>query len=215
MTSRSLVLAAAWLAAAPLTRAEGFALQARAGTTGLGAELTVRLTDSLNLRLGAAGFGYNYDRTVSGIAYDAQLDLKSGTAALDWHPGGSAFRLSGGLILHGNELTGVAAPSGRVTIGDSSYDASQVGTLTALADYERKLAPYATIGAGNGARGGRVFVSFELGVAFLGTPRVGLTASRSTAGLAQDLEREAREIQDDVGWLKVYPLVGLGVGLRF
>lgn len=199
----------------PQALAEGYALAARAGTTGLGAELTVGLSESFNLRLGASGFGYNYDRTVSGIDYDAELSLKSGTAALDWHPGGSAFRLSGGVLLHGNKLTGLAEPRGNVTIGDHTYNGAAVGTLTAVADYDRNIAPFATIGAGNGARGGRVFVSFEAGVAFCGTPKVTLTASRTTPALQQDLDREAQEIQDDVGWLKVYPMVGLGIGLRF
>lgn len=196
-------------------QAEGYALAARASTTGLGAELTVRLSDSFNLRLGAGGFGYNYAGTVSSIDYDLSLRLKSGTAALDWHPGGSAFRLSGGMLLHGNKLTGRAEPRGSVSIGDHTYDASQVGILSAVADYDRKLAPYATIGVGNGARGGRVFVSFEVGVALCGTPKVSLSSSRSTAGLPADLQIEVQDVQDDLGWLKVYPIVGLGIGLRF
>lgn len=199
----------------PHLSAEGYALAARAGTTGLGAELTVGLSESFNLRLGASGFGYNRDRTVSGIDYDAELSLAAGTAAIDWHPGGAAFRLSGGVMLHGNKLTGVAAPRGNVTIGDRTYNGAEVGTLTALADYDRKIAPFATIGAGNGARGGRFFVSFEVGVALCGTPKIALTSSRATAGLQQDLDLEAQEIQDDLGWLKVYPMVGLGIGLRF
>ena len=212
MTTRSIVLAVLASALAPQSWAEGYALAARAGTTGLGAELTVRLSDSFNLRLGAGGFGYDYDRSLSGIDYDLQLDLKAGTAAVDWHPGGAAFRLSGGVMLHGNELTGLATLKESATIGDHSYEPDQVGSLTAVADYDRKLAPFVTIRAGNGARGGRVFVSFELGVAFC---KIGLSSTRSSPGLPQDLEIEAQQIRDDVGWLKLYPIVGVGLGLRF
>jgi len=215
MRSRFVMLAAVLAALAPQLQAEGYALAARASSTGLGAELTVRLSDSFNLRLGAGGFGYNYSRSVSSIDYDLSLSLKSGTAALDWHPGGSAFRLSGGVLLHGNKLTGRAEPRGLVSIGNHTYEASQGGIITAAAEYDRKLAPYATIGAGNGARGGRVFVSFDVGVALCGTPKVSVSSSRSTAGLPADLQLEVQDVQDELGWLKVYPIVGLGIGLRF
>jgi hypothetical protein len=202
--------------AAPLSsQAEGFALGLRAGSTGIGAELTARLSDSFNVRVGGSGYSYNRSREVSDIAYDGTLHLSSGSAALDWHPGGSAFRLSAGLMLHGNKLSGVAVPTGTITIGNQTYTPSQIGTLTATADYDRHLAPFATIGAGNGARGGRVFVSFEAGVALSGTPKIALVASRSTADLDSNLQIEAQQVQDDLNWLKLYPIVSLGIGIRF
>lgn len=195
--------------------AEGVGLAFKAGSTGLGAELTVGLNQSLNLRLAAQGFGYQDERTVSGIDYDADLSLVSGSAALDWHPGGGIFRLSGGLLLQGNKVEGLAVPRGTVTIGDTTYPASSVGTITAQGDFPRSVAPFATLGFGNGARGGRLFFSFEVGAAFSGSPVVTVSASRSTPGLQADLEAEAAEIEDDVSWLKTYPIMGLSIGIRF
>ena len=215
MRQRLAALIVIWAAGATSSQAEGFALAAKAGTTGIGAELTVRVSESFNVRVGAAGYGYGYSHAVSDIAYDLKLHLASGSAALDWHPGGSAFRLSGGLLLHGNKLTGVATPTSSIEIGDHRYTPSQIGVLTATADYERHLAPFATIGAGNGARGGRVFFSFEAGVVFSGTPKITVAASRSTAGIESDLQIEAQQVQDDLTWLKVYPVVAFGIGIRF
>lgn len=195
--------------------AEGFGLAFKAGSTGLGAELTVGLADSLNLRLGAGGLGYNYARSISGIDYDAHLSLSSGSAALDWHPSGGAFRLSGGLLIQGNKATGLAVPRGVVTIGDSTYPANAVGDITAEVDFPRSVAPFATLGFGNGARGGRLFFSLEVGAAFSGSPAVTVSASRATPGLQADLESEARQVEDDLSWLKTYPIVALGIGIRF
>lgn len=166
----------------------------------------------MNLRLGAQGFGYQDQRTVSGIDYDADLSLNSGSAALDWHPGGSVFRLSGGLLIQGNKVDGVAVPRGAVTIGDTTYPANSVGTITARGEFPRTVAPFATLGLG--ARGGRLFFSFEAGAAFSGSPVATVSASRSTPGLQQDLEAEAAEIEDDVSLL-IYPIVGLSIGIRF
>lgn len=195
--------------------AEGFGLAFKAGSTGLGGELTVGLTSSLNLRLGAQGFGYGYDRTISGIDYDTDLSLSSGSAALDWHPGGSVFRLSGGLLIQGNKATGLAVPRGVVTIGDTTYPANAVGDITAEVDFPRTVAPFLMLGFGNGARGGRLFFSFEVGAAFSGSPAVTVSASRATPGLQADLEAEARDIEDEVSWLKTYPIVAFGIGVRF
>jgi len=195
--------------------AEGVGLAFKAGSTGLGAELTVGLGDTLNLRLGAQGFGRQERRTVSGIDYAADLSLASGNVGLDWHPGGGVFRLSGGFLIQGNKAEGTAVPRGTVTIGDTVYAANAVGTIDAALELPRTLAPFVSLGFGNGARGRRLFFGFEAGVAFSGSPAATVSASRSTPGLQQDLETEARQVEDDLRWLKTYPIVGLSVGIRF
>src|SRR5947208_281717 len=75
------------------------ALGGKAGSLGLGLELTVGLSPQWNARLGANGFNYTDDRRRAGhLEYDATAKLRTGTALLDWHPGGHGFRLSGGLV---------------------------------------------------------------------------------------------------------------------
>ena len=92
---------------------------------------------------------------------------------------------------------------------------SSSGAEKIIASLRKKVAPFVALGAGNGAHGRSFFVSFELGVAFTGQPKVTLSASRSTPGLAADLELEALEVEDDIKWLKFYPIVSLGIGIRF
>src|SRR5262245_6130105 len=101
--------------------AEGYALSAKVGTVGIGAEATVHLTQKLNLRLGAGVFKYNYQGVLSDVDYALTLDLKGGAAALDFHPSGGPFRASFGLLLHGNRLDGEAVPSEPVTLGEHRY----------------------------------------------------------------------------------------------
>jgi hypothetical protein len=78
------------------------------------------------------------------------------------------------------------------------------------------VAPAGAEGFGlDGARGGRLFFSLEVGAAFSGSPAVTVSASRATPGLQADLEAEARDIEDEVSWLKTYPIVAFGIGVRF
>jgi len=209
------LLTAAVVSLLPLAvHAEGFALSARAGSTGIGAEATVRLTSRLNARFGGGAFRYNYSSQLSDVDYALGLDLKGGAAALDFHPGGGAFRMSVGVLLHRNQLSGFSDPSTSVHIGNHRYEPGQIGRLSVKADYKRRVAPFATLGVGNGARGKRVFVSFDAGVALTRSPAVTVSTSLSAPGLADDLRLEEQAVNDDLGILKLYPVVSVGFGLR-
>jgi hypothetical protein len=181
---------------------------------GIGGEATLRLTDRLNVRLGGGAFRYDYDSQLSDVDYTLGLDVKGGSAALDFHPGGRAFRLSAGLLLHGNELTGFSDPNTSVHIGDHRYEPGQIGRLSVKAAYKRKAAPFASVGLGNGGRGKGLFVSLDVGVAFTRSPGVTLSTTLGAPGLADDLRLEEQNVNDDLGLLKLYPMVSLGIGLR-
>src|SRR5947208_2128230 len=79
------------LALAPLVsilavpaHAEGFALSARFGSTGVGAEATIPLASQFTARVGGGAFHYNYGGLLSEVDYSLSLKLKGGTAALDF-----------------------------------------------------------------------------------------------------------------------------------
>jgi len=211
------------LALAPLisllavpAHAEGIALSAKFGSTGIGAEATIPLASQLNARVGGGAFKYNYGSVLSDVDYSLALKLKGGTAALDFHPGGGAFRVSLGVLVHGNELTGASTPPEPVHIGEHRYSPSQIGQLSVDAKYTRHVAPFASIGLGNGARGKRVFFSVEAGVAATRTPAVTLRTSGTAPapGLEDDLHIEERNVNDDLRILKVYPIASVGIGFR-
>jgi hypothetical protein len=211
------------LALAPLfsvlavpAHAEGFALSAKFGSTGISGEAKIPVARQFNVRVGGGAFKYNYDSVLSDVDYSLALDLKGGTAALDFHPGGGAFRMSLGLLVHGNELTGASTPPQSVHIGNNRYQPSQIGELSVNASYKRHVAPFASIGVGNGARGKRLFFSLEAGVAATRTPEVTLRTSGTAPapGLADDLHIEERNVNDELRILKLYPIVSVGIGIR-
>lgn len=181
----------------------GVAVGARISTLGVGGEVTAQLVPNLNIRLGGNGAEYDYDGTESGIEYDFDLKLLSGTALVDWHPWSGGFRVSGGAMVNGNEVDFQAKSVATYTIGDTTYTTAEVGTLSGEIDFNA-LAPYVGIGWGNAVdKNKRWGFTLDLGVVYQGTPDVELRTNGSLASDAAfraNLEREKTEFRKRSGF---------------
>lgn len=197
--------------------AEGVGLGVKGGTTGLGAELTKSLGDTVNVRLGFNTFTIEYDGDESDIEYRFRAELRSLAGLVDWHPNAGAFRLSVGGIRNGTSLKGTGRPVGFYTVGDTRYSLAQIGELNLRIDVPT-FAPYAGLGFGNASRGGRLFLSLDLGVVFQGSPEAKLTATGPVAETSQfreDAQAEVADLNADLRRYRYYPVLALGIGLRF
>ncbi len=193
----------------------GFVASVHAGTLGLGGQLSVPvLATPLRLR---GGFDYQpleIEVGLSDVRYDVDLPSPSLTAVLDWHPGGGSFRISGGLVYLTEPLELEATPKGRVEIGMQEYDPAEVGSLIGELGTSES-GPYAGIGWGH-APGSRLGLSIDLGVAYQGMPEVTLRATGPVASVPafqSQLEAEIEEVNELVGFARVYPVVNLGLSL--
>jgi hypothetical protein len=199
--------------------AQGVALAVKAGTTGIGADLTVGLARSLNVRVGGAFFSYSREVTESDIEFDARATLSHGSLLLDLHPGGGNFRISAGGYYSGTKATGDSV-GGTILVNGVPYDVRLVGTLNGEMK-GKSIAPYLGLGWGNAVReGARVRFVADLGVYYWGSPSVTLTANPTNPALVppsfyQDLEAERRQLEDDLSKYKLYPVLSLGVSYRF
>jgi hypothetical protein len=224
------VTAGAFLALLTTTtpgRAE-VALAAKASTLGLGAELTVGLSPQLNARVGANAYTYSDQREASDILYDGKAKLRTGTALLDWHPGGHGFRLTGGVVYNDTTIEGSSLPpaSGVYNIGGVPVPASLVGTLDATAEFD-PLVPYAGFGWGNAVAGDKKLGFFvDLGVIFQGKTDVTLipiipanSPINTTPGARQALDillrREEQDLEDQAADYDLYPVVAIGLSYKF
>jgi hypothetical protein len=196
----------------------------RAGTLGLGADFNVGLTERLNLRLGYSL--YDYDETLedTDVTYEGELKLRNASALLDWHAFGGGFRVSFGGVGAGTEVDVVGQPTGGTyEIGDRVFTAAQVGSLTGKIEMGNSVAPYLGIGWGNTVdEAGRVTFLFDLGVVYMGSPEVSLVATCGTsvpavtcAQLQDEVQQEEAELQDDATDYELYPVVGIGLAIRF
>jgi len=205
------------------------AIAGKAGSLGLGLEVTAGLSPQWNARVGANAFDYTDDDRLAGhIHYDATARLRNATALLDWHPGGRGFRLSGGLVYDGNKIEGSSIPSasGFYDIGGVPVPTSFITRLDGKIDFD-PVVPYVGLGWGNAvAPGSRLRGFLEAGVFFQGRGKAKLTPVipagspiNSTPGAREALDillrREESEIEDDVADYTVYPVVSFGLSYRF
>lgn len=219
MVKRCAVAVAAFFLPAAIASAQ-VGISVRAGTLGVGGELSIRPSKYLGLRAGGHYFTTTRTATIEGIAYQLTPKLQNGTAILDLHPFGGSFHLSGGMVFNRNEGAVAAQLTGPITIGPQTYQPAEVGELTGLVRYQDRYAPYA--GLGFGGRG-RVSFLFDLGVVFSGFPQVSLQGGSSLTGTAktifdQNVQQEVNEIQTEIesrSYFKYTPVVSFGLRVGF
>lgn len=197
----------------------------RAGTFGFGADLDIGLVEKLNLRLGYNGFSYDYDVDDEDVSYKGKLKISSASAVLDWHAFGGGFRFSLGAVGSGPKIDvdGTPAPGTTVEIGNNTYTAAQVGSLKGTVKIGDSVSPYVGIGWGNPVgQNHRVTFLFDLGAIHTGKPKTTLAATcgpaLNTANcniLQQNVALEKADLDDEVGDMEWYPVVALGIGVRF
>jgi len=191
----------------------------KVGTTGIGADVTVGVSEKLNARVGISGFSKTFspngeeedDENIS-----IKLKLQTIPMLLDWHPRAGNFRTSIGFMLNNNKISLNAQPGDQLDFNDVDY---RVDSFSLDLSFNQ-FAPYLGIGYGNAAKEGRRFVfAFDLGVMFHGTPKVTAKAIASNpaqqSALDRDLEIEITDLRDDVKPFKFYPVLNLGMSYRF
>ncbi|MFT7388261.1 MAG: hypothetical protein ACI8VC_001506 [Candidatus Endobugula sp.] len=130
-------------------KTKNFALGAGAGTTGLSVNGTYQLIDNFNIRGVYATYDFTQNDIESSTAYQFDIALDTLSLLLDWHPfASSGFRASIGVVNNGTHYSAkTTQTSGSITVGSSSFLASDIGTINAKVDYD-SVAPYVGIGWG-------------------------------------------------------------------
>lgn len=212
------VLVGAMLVASGAAHAEGVALGAKLSTLGMGLELTKSFSDNINGRIGFNTWSTEQTGTEDEVDYNIEIDLQTVGAMVDWYAFSGSFRVSGGLLSNGNEINMTGVSNATYQIGDETYNASQVGTLTGVINFQ-STAPYFGIGWGNPVAKEKGFgFTFDVGVMFQGSPEVELNATGTLANNAAflaELDQEEANLQSDLDDFKYWPVVALGVSYQF
>lgn len=192
----------------------------RLATSGFGGEMAKLLTGHVAVRVGGSYYSWSTTKSQSDISYDASLKLHTFTALLDLFPARrGSFHVTTGLVTNPLTInaTGIPAASDSFKISGREYSASAVGTLTAQGKFHG-ASPYLGFGFGTPANDHKALkLLFDLGAA-LGKPSITLnaTGADSIPQLAADILAQQTKTQHDVRkFLKVYPVLSLGLGYRF
>jgi hypothetical protein len=205
------------------TAAAAFSAQAagvgvRAGTTGVGADVGFNLMPMLDARIGYSYLSYKTSYS-SDISYDAKLKLSNLNGLIDFSPLPGPFRLTGGVIANANKAD-LNSSGGSFRLNGVTYSSNDV-SVNGTVKSGRSAAPYLGIGYGNVARAGVNFY-FDLGIMFMGSPKVSLSAScggsvnaAQCAQLRNDVENERARIEDDLKKFKYFPVANIGLTIGF
>jgi hypothetical protein len=205
------------LALLPATAMADGSVGVRAGTLGLGVEVSYPISQRIGMRLNADSYKYTRSFNQADIDYDGKATLKTGSVLLDWYPFANNFRISAGPMYNGNKLVAASKQdaNGKITVNGTPYQASVEGEV----DF-KKYVPYAGIGYGRPIGSG-FSMTFDLGVVFQGSPKATLTGTCTdpTPGLCNtfqsDLAAQQQTANDDLKNFRYYPVVSLGLAYTF
>jgi len=199
---------------APAAVAEGFGLDLRLGTTGLGIEAVQNLSPAFDLRFGLHGLNYKLSYDHEDVDYDVSQSLAMPAVFLDWRPLAGKFRMTVGAAYYNSVLNLDATPDSFTfyTIGNNAYLGSDIGRLRGKVDYHTG-APYAGIGWDFlFGRNRTVGLTVDVGALYRGRADVSLDASGATV-TDNDLAIEAASVRGDLP--KYHLLANVGAAIRF
>ena len=202
-----------------------FTFGAEAGTPGFGGSANWRFSDHFGARAGLSYFSYAETGVeIEGIKYNTDLRLMSEPLGVDIYPWKkSSFRITVGILLNQNELTGTGVPDqdGFLPINGTGYDVS----INGIGDLNMKVkqlpvSPYISVGASYYFDKAKHWsLSGELGVAYTGSPDVALSTSSGSESqdpeLQGNLNVEAQQIESWAGKYKFFPILRIGVNYSF
>lgn len=196
---------------------------AKFGTTGIGADVTVPIVSNwINLRAGYNWFEFRPSIDEAGIDYQADVDFETVPLLVDLHPFHGNFRVTAGVYYNNNQLSLTATPTGSFNIGTLTIRAGSGISLRSTVDWQDKFAPYFGIGWGNAVDDNfldlpiAIGFSADVGAFYQGNARVNLIQVGGIIRVPQaQLDAEAAELADSISDTKFFPVVTVGIHIRF
>lgn len=201
--------------------AGNYGLGGTVGTTGIGVEGKMAVSDNIALRGTLTTAPVSRSATIDDVDYEADLNFNNVGGFVDLYPFQNGFHFSGGAYAGDKsvDLLGTPGPATTVEIGGTTYTGAQIGTLTGDVSYN-DVAPFVGIGFDGFMKRNRNWsMNARAGVMFVGSPDVNLTAAGgliSGSPMVQaELQNEIDNLEDELDDYKYYPVVTLGITRRF
>jgi hypothetical protein len=192
---------------------EGIGVGVKAGTLGLGVEVSTSLLPNTRLRGGFNYLSYSFDSTIASIDYEFEPDFNSVSLLFDWHPFSGSFFLSGGAYLNNHTVgvTGTISPS---AVPGAYANLVDMVSISGEVDFQ-PLAPYAGLGWRSNSGDSGWGLALDLGILFQGAPNVSnlrINAPIDINGVkeVQDyLAEQEQEIEDELSQFEFYPVASV------
>jgi len=219
--SVAVALTAVSAAAATAQTSPEFAVGAQVGTTGVGVEGQVRLSDLVNVRVAGDLFSYEEEFETDDVDYDGELQFNTVSAFVDLHPFNNGLFVSGGGFLGDRTVEVTGTPNRDVVVDGQVIPRAAFGRLVGEAEFGS--APFVGVGYNNTFRtAGPIGFKLLVGAAFGEAPTVDLRREGGEplpadiqAEFDAETQREEAELQQELEDFKTLPVVQLGLTYRF
>jgi hypothetical protein len=204
---------------------------------GIGVGAATSLTRSVNLRVAGNFFNYNATGTTDGVSYKGALNFRSVQASFDWFPWHKSFHLSPGVLFYDQNQI---AANGGVPAGDSfsvkgaPYYSGAADPVNLYAHVAfRHTAPMLTVGWSNWLpreREKHLSIPIDIGFAYTDEPPLVLTFAGvvcdsphngncrsidSDPTVQQNIDAQRTKYQNDLDYIRFYPVISTGVTYKF
>ncbi len=243
MIFKSLVATSVLLVSVNAT-AYDFGVGVKGGTTGAGVDLSMTLTDTINVRFsttrydfGSSSENINIDDGQNQAQFDSELAMDFGATGLllDWYVFDGTFHVTAGIMKNNTTMNFSGDLNGTVTFNGEQYDAQNDfvdSTISGDVSLGDSFEPYFGIGWGRKASSDSGFsLSVELGVMLL-SPSVDLTAptidasyvdpnnpgntqAQNQANLDANVQDAEDEVKADIADLEMWPVFSVGLNYAF
>jgi hypothetical protein len=205
----------------------------KVSTLGIGGEVAIAVSHRSNVRFGFNAFSYGDTFVKDGVTYKGNLDLRSAQATYDMFLL-KEFHVSPGVLFYnGNQVSANASvPGGQTfTLSNTNYVSDAADPITGTGKLTvYKAAPMLLLGIGNLVPRSKHFsVSFEIGAAYQGPPRVTLNLTGSACDstglfcrsissdptIQSNIAAEQAKLNKSASPYKFYPVLSFGVGYKF
>ncbi len=197
---------------------QGIYLGGLASTNGFGGEIKYIFNNWLTVKSGyeALKFYTAFDFDENGITYDANLDYKTGGIFLlgDFNFTRNLYASTGIIFNSFNpDMQGHSVSD--LEYGDISIPASKVGDFNFTVSPSMKVSPYGGLGVRSFmGRTKRVVMNAEVGMYYLGPPKIGIEATGLLAPTADPAHGQKEKLEKQVNQYKFYPVLKLNLGIR-
>lgn len=217
----------------------GVLVDVNVGTLGAGFSVGYEFNKYLKTRVRAGFLSYDHDDTWSDVDVMGEFTGNNMGIMLDYHPFGGRFRLTAGLTITDLAVDVQGSMDKRYFAEHVGKEYDFGGykfiikdeDVKAEAEYKwNKVQPYLGIGwSSDGEGDAEVYFTFDMGVNFMGTGDLSVSYSGGAEVITPDGQRteiskqilesaireEGKDFFDIADDISVYPVIQLGMGVRF
>lgn len=220
-------------------KALGILFDVNVGTLGAGFSVGYEFNKYLKTRVRAGFLSYDHDDTWSDVDVMGEFTGNNVGFLLDYHPFGGRFRLTAGLTIS-DLAVDVQGSMDRRFYAEHIGKTYEFGgykfkikdeDVTARAEYKwEKVQPYLGIGwSSDGEGDAEVYFTFDMGVNFIGTGDLSVSYTGGAEVVTPDgehtnisneilesaIREEGKDFFDIADEICIYPVIQLGLGVRF